>query len=178
MLECQRRAPDCHLLMHVIEMQTLWCVCVVCFQGIPVSGTCEQSCWPSTFWKHCYPPALSPFMSNRWCLHLDKQAEMRAFAFVSLTFPIVIFQKYYQCEDEPVISVQKSQRSPIHFQIVDQLFGLLSTFMWEEPLAGRKTLESLPEGCKRVSNSQSSCHHSSWLSWSLSGRVNTDDVMM
>ncbi|XP_076139905.1 putative E3 ubiquitin-protein ligase HERC1 isoform X8 [Alosa pseudoharengus] len=47
---------------------------------------------------------------------------------------------------------------PVHVkQIVDQLFGLLSTFMWEEPLAVRKNLEALPEGCKRESMSEDEC---------------------
>ncbi|KAK2827719.1 hypothetical protein Q7C36_018645 [Tachysurus vachellii] len=47
-------------------------------------------------------------------------------------------------------------------QIVDQLFGLLSTYMWEEPLASRRNLENrnldkVPESLKKESSVEDEC---------------------
>ncbi|XP_066501303.1 probable E3 ubiquitin-protein ligase HERC1 isoform X2 [Hoplias malabaricus] len=42
-------------------------------------------------------------------------------------------------------------------QIVDQLFGLLSTYMWEEPLAMRRKIEKVSETAKKESSSEDEC---------------------
>ncbi|XP_072518712.1 probable E3 ubiquitin-protein ligase HERC1 isoform X2 [Salminus brasiliensis] len=42
-------------------------------------------------------------------------------------------------------------------QIVEQLFGLLSTYMWEEPLAMRRKLEKVTENSRKESSSEDEC---------------------
>ncbi|XP_037401666.1 probable E3 ubiquitin-protein ligase HERC1 isoform X2 [Pygocentrus nattereri] len=42
-------------------------------------------------------------------------------------------------------------------QIVEQLFGLLSTYMWEEPLAMRRKLEKASENSKKEISSEDEC---------------------
>ncbi|XP_030623810.1 probable E3 ubiquitin-protein ligase HERC1 [Chanos chanos] len=42
-------------------------------------------------------------------------------------------------------------------QIVEQLFGLLSTYMWEEPLATKKDVEKVSESVKKEVDSEDEC---------------------